>query len=329
MDFNSQPLFLTTIWLLFAIIVLIGNVITTFIIWRRKISHEKSTFGLKCHAAFNLLGINIAYSLLGLTLTVTSITRLAKDGDISKTACKVLGFIYAFFFHFAAFGVMTLQTDKLYCLSKPFVCHVFSRRKSKIPLIVLVCCALYGTVMSVLPLIKLGKYCSKTGYTNCLPLWNRNGAFYASFFLKFILFLSILVAILGTVRQKFKTIRKRREMKVATSHSRETIIFVLAVSIFFVVCWSPNLIAMFASIFLNESQPGDQEKAVLFGITLIPQIFNPVVTLLLRVDCRELFIEYWSYINEYFTAKRAKKSLEQYDVKTTCTCAVALEMRKI
>ena len=124
MDIHSQPLFLTTIWLLFSIIGLIGYVITAFIIWRRKLNQEKSTFGLKCHAAFNLLGINIAYSCLCLTLVITSITRLAKDGGISEVACNDLGFIYAFFFHFAAFGVMILQTDKLYCLSKPFVYHV-------------------------------------------------------------------------------------------------------------------------------------------------------------------------------------------------------------
>jgi hypothetical protein len=243
MDIHSQPLFLTSIWLLFGIIISIGNALTAFIIWRRKLTQEKSTFGLKCHAAYNLLGINIAYSFIGLTLVITSFTRLVKDGEITDTSCNVLGFFHTFSFHFSAFGVMVLQTDKLYCLLKPFAYHSFSRRESTVPKIVLVCCTVYGTILSVLPYIKRRKYASKTNYTSCLPSWNRNGAFYAGLFLNFILFLFTVVAIIGTLRQRCKIIRKRQKMRVATSHSRETIIFVLAVSSLFLACWSPNLVS--------------------------------------------------------------------------------------
>jgi uncharacterized membrane protein YidH (DUF202 family) len=245
MDLSSQPTSLSAIWLLLGIIISIGNGITALFIWLRKAKQEKSKFGLKCHAAYNVLGIDIAFSFLGVTLAITSIVRLAKDGAHSETACNVFGFFQTFWFYFAVVGVMVLQADKLYCLTKPFRYHVYSRRKSYIPLIVFSCCALYGTIIAVFPLTKQESYSSRTTltYASCLPSWNRNGAFYAGLFLNFIVFFLTIAAICGTLRQKLKLIQKRREMNVATSHANETIIFVLAVSILFVVCWSPNLVS--------------------------------------------------------------------------------------
>ena len=243
-DSNTQPRFLAAIWLLLGVIILIGNTITTFIIWRRKVQREKSKFGLKCHAAWNLIGINATYTFLGLLLIITSMIRLTKSGtSISETTCDIFGFFYSFLFHFAAVGVTLLQVDKLYCLIKPFAYHAFSRRKSKVPLIVLFCCSAYGTIIGVFPLTKLGSYSSKTTYTSCLPSWDKNAEFYTCFFLKFMLFLLTAAASIGILRQKLKIVKKRREMRVATSHPNETIIFVLSVSSLFAICWSPNLVS--------------------------------------------------------------------------------------
>ena len=243
-DLKAQPIFLAAIWLFLGVIILIGNAITMFIIWRRKVQREKSKFGLKCHAAWNLIGINATYTFYGLILTIVSIIRLTKSGtSISETTCDIFGFFYSFLFHFAAVGVTLLQADKLYCLIKPFAYHAFSRRKSKVPLIVLLCCSAYGTIIGVFPFTKLGRYSSKTTYTSCLLSWDKNAGFYTCFFLNFILFWLIAAASIGILRQKLKIVKKRREMRVATSHSNETIIFVLAVASLFVICWSPNLVS--------------------------------------------------------------------------------------
>ena len=247
MDTGDQPKFLSSLWFLLGVIMLTGNIVTTAIIWLRKSSQEKSKFGLKCHAAYNVLGINVAYSLVGLTfyalLAITSIVRLATDGSISEVTCHVLGFFNTLCFHFAAFGVLVSQADKLYCLLKPFAYHAYSRTRSNVPIIVFACCSAYGTIIAVLPLAKQGNYASKTIYTNCLQSWNYNGAFYTGLSFNIILLILTILAVLKTLREKLKLIEKRREMRVATSHKNETIIFVLTMSSLFVVCWSPSLVS--------------------------------------------------------------------------------------
>ena len=249
MDLNSQATFLSSVWLILGIVIFLGNIITTAIIWLRKTKQERSKFGLKCHAAYNLLGVDMGYSFHGLVLTLMSIVRLTKDGRISEGACDVLGFFQAFSFHFAAVGVLVLQTDKFYCLAKPFVYHAYSRSKSTVPLIVVICCIIYGTIIAVLPLTKLGNYSSKTTYTSCMLTWNQSGAFYVGLSLDVILFLLTIVIISGTLRQKLQLIQKRRKMRVATSHPNETIIFVLAVSSLFILCWTPNLVSIQITLF--------------------------------------------------------------------------------
>jgi hypothetical protein len=65
---------------------------------------------------------------------------------------------------------------------------------------------------------------------------------------------------------------------------------------------------MLVSIFFSEDQPEEKTKAVLFGITLIPLLFNPVVTFAFRVDCRVEFIKYWNYFKECLMPKKIQKT---------------------
>ncbi len=65
---------------------------------------------------------------------------------------------------------------------------------------------------------------------------------------------------------------------------------------------------MLVSIFLNEGEIGEKAKAVLFGITIIPLLLNPVVTFALRVDCRDESLKYWRHFKKYFTPKKIKKT---------------------
>lgn len=243
MDTSDQPQFLSSLWLLLGVLILTGNFFTTTIIWIRKTSREKSKFGLKCHAAYNVMGINVAYSFVGLTLTITSVVRLAKDGSISEVTCGVLGFFNTLCFHFAAVGVLILQADKLYCLLKPFAYHAYSRTRSNVPVTAFTCCSAYGAILGVLPLATQGNYASKTTYANCLPSWDHNGAFYTALSFNIILLVVTTLVVFRTLREKLKLIQKRREMRVATSHKKETIIFVLTISSLFVLCWSPSLVS--------------------------------------------------------------------------------------
>lgn len=244
MDVGEQPKFVSSLWLALGIITLIGNTLATVIVWLRKVNREKSKLGLKFHAAYNLLGIDVAYSFVGLTLTITSLVRLAKGGGISAATCEIWGFFSTSCFHFAAVGVFVSQLDKLYCLLKPFAYHTYSRRKSSIPFIVFTCCASYGIVIAVLWLTNQGGYASKTSYTNCLPEWNQNGAFKTGLAFNIILLALIVFVVLANLREKLKLVQKRREMRVATTHKNETIIFVLTMSSLFAVCWSPNLVSL-------------------------------------------------------------------------------------
>ena len=68
-------------------------------------------------------------------------------------------------------------------------------------------------------------------------------------------------------------------------------------------------VAMFVSMFHAENEPEDKTKAILFGISLIPLLFNPVVTFGLRVDCRNEFIKHWSRLKKRFVAKKIQKTV--------------------
>ena len=68
-------------------------------------------------------------------------------------------------------------------------------------------------------------------------------------------------------------------------------------------------VAMFVSVFHAENEPEDKTKSILFGISLIPLLFNPVVTFGLRVDCRNEFIKHWSRLKKRFVAKKIQKTV--------------------
>ena len=66
---------------------------------------------------------------------------------------------------------------------------------------------------------------------------------------------------------------------------------------------------MFVSVFHAENEPEDKTKVILFGISLIPLLLNPVVTFGLRVDCRNEFIKHWSRLKKRFVAKKNQKTV--------------------
>ena len=66
---------------------------------------------------------------------------------------------------------------------------------------------------------------------------------------------------------------------------------------------------MLVSIFLSEDQPGENTRAALFGINLIPLVFNPPVTFILRRDCAQEFMKCWNYFKECLgSIKKSKKA---------------------
>ena len=217
---SSQPSYLSSIWLILGLIILIGNISASISVWFAKANRRKSCPLLKCHSAWNILGIDAAFSTFGLTLTIISVVRLASDGEIiSEAACDVLGFFQTFTYNFAALGVFVVQADRLYGYIKPFDYHVYSKDESKVPLILFICCTVYGGLIASLPLTKMGNYSTQTAYTSCLLTWNENSAVRVALSLNIVLLLGTVVVTSANFRQKLTRNRKRREMKVAVTRS--------------------------------------------------------------------------------------------------------------
>ena len=79
---------------------------------------------------------------------------------------------------------------------------------------------------------------------------------------------------------------------------------------------------MFVSVFHAENKPEDKTKVILFGISLIPLLLNPVVTFGLRVDCRNEFIKHWSRLKKRFVAKKKIRKLSVSSLEICKLCII-------
>ena len=116
----SQLGYVSVIWLILALIIWISNIFTAFILWRSKISREKSEIECTIHSLWNLICTDVAFSLVGLSLFVSMALVLARDTPLSNGCCDVFGFLHTFSFNFAAFGILVGLIERSYNLLKPF-----------------------------------------------------------------------------------------------------------------------------------------------------------------------------------------------------------------
>ena len=79
--------------------------------------------------------INLAFSLVGLSLFVNMAMLLARNGELSDGLPDVFGFLHTFGFNFAAVGILVNLMDKIYILLRPFEYQTYVKYKSKIPIL--------------------------------------------------------------------------------------------------------------------------------------------------------------------------------------------------
>lgn len=171
----SQPGYVSVIWLILALSIWISNIFTAFVLWRSKISREKSEIERTIHALWNLICTDVAFSLVGLTLFVSMAVILARDTPLSNGCCDLFGFLHTFSFNFAAFGILVGLIDKSYSLLKPFAYNIYLKGESRVPAIIFVCSTLYGAFLAIIPLTRLGNY-HQSEYSTCLITYGEEVA---------------------------------------------------------------------------------------------------------------------------------------------------------
>lgn len=305
MEDVPQPKYLSVIWLLLGLIICIGNIFTSFILWLSKVNREKSDPGRKIHGLWNLICMNLAFSLVGLSLLVNMATLLARNNELSDGLCDFFGFLYTFGFNFAVVGILVGLLDKIYNLLKPFKYHSYVRGESNVPIIIFVCCTLYGMFMAIIPLTRLGSY-YQSKYAICLIQWHKEAATRVTVFLNLILFLVTAALIIIYLWLMRKVYENRRQMRVSFTRRKETMVFELVVSSLFVTCWCPYMIAMFVSNISSDKHPEETGIAVLFGVTLVPFLVSPMVTYVLHGHYQEECKKFWDGVHKYLTSKIRK-----------------------
>ena len=238
----SQPSYLSVIWLILALNIWIANIFTAFILWRSKISREKSEIGRTLHSLWNLICTDVAFSLVGLNLFVNMTMILARDRPLSSGWCDFFGFLHTFSFNFAAFGILVGIIDRSYNLLKPFKYNIYLKGESRVPAIIFVCSALYGAFLAIVPLTRLGNY-YQSEYATCLISYGEKVATRLTVVFNFSLFLAILTFITLYFRQMLKVYAKRRQMNVSVTRRKETLIFGLVISSLFLTCWCPYMVS--------------------------------------------------------------------------------------
>ena len=248
-----QPKYLSVIWLILGLIICIGNISTTYILWLSKINREKSELGRKIHGLWNLMCINLAFSLVGLSLFVNMAMLLARNGELSDGLPDVFGFLHTFGFNFAAVGILAGLMDRTCNLLKPFEYHSYVRGESKIPMIIFVCCTLYGLFLAVLPLTRLGNY-YQSKYATCLVSWDEVVAPRVTIVFNIALFFITVAFIVLNLWLTWKLYTRRREMGVSVYRHKETLVFVLVVSSLFLICWFPYMVRIGSNLYFGRFQ---------------------------------------------------------------------------
>ena len=238
----SQPKYLNVIWLILAVDICIGNILTAFILWRSKISREKCQIERTIHSLWNLICTDVAFSLVGLNLFFNMAMILARDSPLSSGWCDFFGFLHTFSINFAAFGILVGLTYRTYVLLKPFEYDKFLKSESRIPVIVFVCCTLYGVVLAIMPLTSLGNY-YQVEYATCLIAWNEKGATRVTVVFNVTLSFVTLAFLASNLWHILKLYANRRQMNMPVTEPKETLIFVLVNSSLFLICWCPYIVS--------------------------------------------------------------------------------------
>lgn len=238
----SQPGYVSVIWLILALSIWISNIFTAFVLWRSKISREKSEIERTIHALWNLICTDVAFSLVGLTLFVSMAVILARDTPLSNGCCDLFGFLHTFSFNFAAFGILVGLIDKSYSLLKPFAYNIYLKGESRVPAIIFVCSTLYGAFLAIIPLTRLGNY-HQSEYSTCLITYGEEVATRVTVVFSCSLFFVMLVFLALNFRQMLKIYKKHRHMNVSVTRHKETLIFMLVISSLFLICWCPYMVS--------------------------------------------------------------------------------------
>lgn len=240
---SSPPIYLSTIWFLLGLTIFIGNTMTALLMWRSKVTREKAEIGVKIYALWNTIAMDIAFAIVGLTLTITSVLRLSSDVELTRRVCDFLGFCHAFSYHFSAMGILITLINKVFCFWKPFVYYRYVRRTSKLPFLAMFSCIIYSLTIGVLPLVTKGEYSQRTIYSTCLLTWNGQTSVRLSGVLNLILIIVISGHIFILFCQKLRLVKNRQRLNVSVFRPDETTIFDLILCSLFVISWMPYMVS--------------------------------------------------------------------------------------
>ena len=245
----SQPRYLSIIWLVFGLSICIGNIFTTYILWLSKISREKSELGRKIHGLWNVICINLAFSLVGLSLFVSMALLLARNVELSDQSCDIFGFLHSFGFNFAVIGILIGLMENAYQFFKPFEYHAYVKGESNIPLVIFGCCIVYSLFLAIIPLTRLGNY-HQLKYATCVLSWDGGTATWVTAMFNLTLFSVIVAFIVLDLRLALKVYENRKRMNVSLLRPRETTVFTLVTSSLFLICWFPYMVRLIHKLYM-------------------------------------------------------------------------------
>ena len=174
-------------------------------------------------------------------MILNMVILLARDGDPSDGQCEFLGFLYTFSFNFAVIEILIAVLEKIHNLLTPFEYHKYTHGESYVPVIIFICCALYGLLLAILPLTNLGNY-YQSKYSICLIHWDEERATRVTVVFNVLAF-SVIIACIGFyLRLIWKLFAERKRLKVNLYRHKETVVFTLVASSSFLVCWFPNMV---------------------------------------------------------------------------------------
>ena len=298
----SPPKFLSIMWLVLGLSICISNIFTSYMLWLSKISREKSELGRKIHGLWNVICINLAFSLVGLSLFVSMALLLARNAGLSDPSCDLFGFLHSFGFNFAVIGILIGLVEKAYQFFKPFEYHAYIKGKSNIPLVVFGCCMVYSLFLAIIPLTRLGKY-HQLKYATCVVSWDGDTATWVTAIFSLTLFSVNVAFIVLDLWLSLKVYANRKRMNVSLLRPRETSVFTLVTSSLFLICWFPYLIAMLISVSALNEPAGEAGIAVMFGVTLVPFFVSPVINYVLNGRYQEECKKFCGSVDNFFMSK--------------------------
>lgn len=248
-----QPKLLSVTWLILGLTIFTGNIFTSYILWRSKISREKSEIGSKFHSAWNLICMELAFSLLGLTLVANMATVLATNDELSDGLCNFYGFLHAIGFNFILIAIIVAIINKLYSIISPFRYRVYTKGKSNVPMFIFIGSTLYSLLAAIIPLTSLGYY-YQTKYAICLLHWGKDTATRITVILNLIALLTIVYLIILYIRLVMRLHSDRRQLNVPITRRKETMIFQLVISSLIITCWCPYIVSV--NLYMYAIGPG-------------------------------------------------------------------------